>query len=191
MQKREELTQQTKQNLREAFWSLYIQKPIEKITVKEITDIAGYNRGTFYLYYKDTYDLLAKIEQELLEVVDTLITQWLENDALHNLSDHMEHLMELAQTYSSYMGVLLSDQGDPKFASQLKEILKPLIACWMQIDDTDKESSLLCEFYLSGLLSVISTWLCEEKDLDIEQFVQFIISHIFPITNISSSGIAR
>ena len=38
MQKREELTQQTKQNLREAFWSLYIQKPIEKITVKEIPD---------------------------------------------------------------------------------------------------------------------------------------------------------
>lgn len=190
MQKREELTQQTKQNLREAFWSLYIQKPIEKITVKEITDIAGYNRGTFYLYYKDTYDLLAKIEQELLEVVDTLITQWLENDALHNLPDHMEHLMELAQAYSSYMGVLLSDQGDPKFASQLKEILKPLIACWLHIDNTNKESALLCEFYLSGLLSVISTWLCEEKDLDIEQFVEFIISHIFPIANCSSSGVA-
>lgn len=101
MQKREELTQLTKQNLREAFWSLYIQKPIEKITVKEITDIAGYNRGTFYLYYKDTYDLLAQIEQELLDVVNTLITQWLVDDALHNLPDHMEHLMELAQTYSA------------------------------------------------------------------------------------------
>ena len=73
----------------------------------------------------------------------------------------------------------------------MKEILKPLIACWLQIDDTNKESSLLCEFYLSGLLSVISIWLCEEKDLDIEQFVQFIISHIFSITNINSSLVTR
>lgn len=183
MKKRQELTEQTKSNLKEAFWSLYVQKPIDKITVKEITDIAGYNRGTFYLYYKDTYDVLAQIEDELLDVVHSLITQWLKEDALHNLSLHMAHLMELGQTYSSYMGVLLSDKGDPMFASKLKGALRPLIICWLNLDTSDEiRTSFLSEFYCSGLLSVISRWLCEPEGIDIEQFVQFIAQQLFPVS---------
>lgn len=60
MRKQPEVTEQTKTNLRTAFWELYKEKPIEKITIKEITDAAGYNRGTFYLYYKDVYDLFTQ-----------------------------------------------------------------------------------------------------------------------------------
>ena len=46
MKKQPHITEQTKNNLRIAFWSLYAQKPIEKISIKEITELAGYNRGT-------------------------------------------------------------------------------------------------------------------------------------------------
>ena len=46
MKKQPHITEQTKNNLRIAFWSLYAQKPIEKISIKEITELAGYNRET-------------------------------------------------------------------------------------------------------------------------------------------------
>ena len=49
MKKQPHITEQTKNNLRIAFWSLYAQKPIEKISIKEITELAGYNRGTFFI----------------------------------------------------------------------------------------------------------------------------------------------
>lgn len=45
----------TRQNLIDSFWLLYCQKNIEKITVKEICEIAGYNRSTFYVYFNDVY----------------------------------------------------------------------------------------------------------------------------------------
>ena len=48
MAKRNEITSQTKQNFMDAFWTLYCDKRIEKITVKDITTRAGYNRSTFY-----------------------------------------------------------------------------------------------------------------------------------------------
>ena len=54
--------EQTKENLVEAFWTLYKDKPLEKITVKEITDKAGYNRGTFYSYFKDTYERAGHVQ---------------------------------------------------------------------------------------------------------------------------------
>ena len=59
MNKKQEMAEQTRMNLQEAFWNLYKEKPIEKITIKEVTNLAGYNRGTFYLYYKDIYDMLS------------------------------------------------------------------------------------------------------------------------------------
>ena len=43
----------TRQKLIDAFWELYTVKGIEQISVKEITDSAGCNRGTFYLHFKD------------------------------------------------------------------------------------------------------------------------------------------
>ena len=73
--KQPEITAQTKRNLQDAFWALYAEKPIAKISIKEITDRAGYNRGTFYLYYKDVYDILGRIEQELLEKIGALIEE--------------------------------------------------------------------------------------------------------------------
>ena len=51
----------TKENIIEAFWKLYAEKPIEKITIQELMNKAGYHRSVFYVYFKDIYDLL---EQE-------------------------------------------------------------------------------------------------------------------------------
>ena len=51
--------------MREAFWRLYAAKPISKISVKDICALAGYNRGTFYRYYSDVYEVLESIENEI------------------------------------------------------------------------------------------------------------------------------
>ena len=67
MKKQPQITEQTKLALKTAFWELYTQKPLEKITIKDITDTAGYNRGTFYLYYKDVYDIFTQVKDELLK----------------------------------------------------------------------------------------------------------------------------
>ena len=74
MKKQSKVTAQTKKNLINAFWSLYCEKRIEKITVKEITQKAGYNRGTFYEYFTDIYDVLEQIEESLVPSLDELPT---------------------------------------------------------------------------------------------------------------------
>ena len=56
----------TKQQLRQSLTALLKEKPIQDITVRELADLADINRGTFYLHYRDVYDLLNQIEEELL-----------------------------------------------------------------------------------------------------------------------------
>jgi AcrR family transcriptional regulator len=53
MNKQPQITDQTRKNFVDAFISLNNRKPIEKITVKEITSITGNNRSTFYRYFPD------------------------------------------------------------------------------------------------------------------------------------------
>ena len=55
----------TKKLLREAFTRLLQTKPLEKISVKELCDLAGINRYTFYLHYQDLRDLYTRLEEDL------------------------------------------------------------------------------------------------------------------------------
>ena len=64
---RDSRTRVTKLLIRKAFMELLHVKPIQSISIKELCDNAGINRGTFYTHYKDIYDLLEQIEREMLE----------------------------------------------------------------------------------------------------------------------------
>ena len=59
----------TKTSIINAFLELCAKKPPERITVKELADIAGISKATFYLHYKDIYDLLEHLENDMFERV--------------------------------------------------------------------------------------------------------------------------
>ena len=56
-----------------ALTSLMLKKSIKDITVKELCESVDINRGTFYLHYKDIYDMLEQTEQGLLEQFEQVI----------------------------------------------------------------------------------------------------------------------
>ena len=64
LKKEDRRVRRTKKLLTQALTELLQKKQINEITVKELTDLADMNRGTFYLYYKDIFDMLEKIENE-------------------------------------------------------------------------------------------------------------------------------
>ena len=60
--------------LAESLIELSAKKPIDKITIKEITDKAGVIRPTFYNHFQDKYELIEWIiKNELLEPIKPLL----------------------------------------------------------------------------------------------------------------------
>ena len=57
----------TKMIIQVNFIALLKQKPLNKITVKEICEMAEINRATFYRYYLDVYNLMEQLEDEILK----------------------------------------------------------------------------------------------------------------------------
>lgn len=65
----------TKRAIRSAFYELIKEKPLEKITVKEIAERAEINKTTFYAHYETVYDLVDQLEQEAVaEVISQINT---------------------------------------------------------------------------------------------------------------------
>ncbi|MZP30614.1 TetR family transcriptional regulator [Heliobacterium undosum] len=170
MNKQPEATAQTRQNLIDAFWSLYGEKRIEKITVKEITARAGYNRGTFYEYFQDVYDVLAQIEQSLIPSMDELPPITMQNQ---QMGMPLDLFLNLYEQNSKYYAVLLGDKGDPAFASMLKNATKPAIKqALAETHDIDPiELDFILEYVLSAMIGIMSYWYRRDKALPAEDLI--------------------
>lgn len=67
MKKTDARVRYTQRVLKEALLQLLRKKPINKITVKEVCELAALNRATFYAHYSDCFALRESIEDELVE----------------------------------------------------------------------------------------------------------------------------
>lgn len=177
MRKQPQVTEQTRANLRQAFWSLYAERPIEKISVREITDRAGYNRATFYLYYHDVYELLEEIEGTVLSTIERLVNERLLQGDTLDFSQHMGIILRLAGRSRDYTRVLLGPHGDPAFGERLKEAICPLVdRFFLPGEELDEQASrIVREFYLSGILAIIRAWTASDDPMPIDQLIRLVM----------------
>lgn len=154
MNKQPGITEQTRTNLLEAFWSLYTEKRIDQITVKEIAARAGYNRGTFYEYFSDVRQCLDLVETRSLPRLDELPPM---PGSPTLAPDFIEPFIMLYQDKFKYYDILLGDKGDPSFHRKLIDSIKAAIV------DTGQPSAAIgaveldymLEYILSGMIGIM------------------------------------
>lgn len=182
MKKQPEVTAVTRENLIEAFWSLYCQKKIEHISIKEITDTAGYHRSTFYEYFVDIYDLLNQVEDSLVVYIKDEVSKSLvvvqEGNVLQGLADAYE-------SKGKYLGVLLGENGDPYFSKKLKSVLRPVLIEIFGISESDLHTGYIFEFGFSAILAAITHWYQSNKNLPSNELVHLVrsmlVSGVYPM----------
>ncbi|MEF3330397.1 TetR/AcrR family transcriptional regulator [Oceanobacillus oncorhynchi] len=173
--------EQTKFNLQEAFWDIYKEKPINKISIKEITDRAGYNRGTFYNYYTDVYDILNEIKQGLVpsEELISAVLQWFQDHDLGSITKEEKERarFEVEQSYDDELNekmnerimVLLGPNGDPDYLYEYKKEARTKVM--EQVKDLNEKDRIKLEYIIEFLLSgIIHTWmLWNENNMNISK----------------------
>lgn len=133
-------TDQTKSDILEAFWRLYAQKPLDKITIRELTEVAGYNRGTFYLHYQDIYDLFESEKSRLLAEMEECVAYCSGNMGKIELIKLMMHVLALYERNRTQIVLLLGERGDPAFMKKLRGMMKQ-IPLWKAADPNLKAST--------------------------------------------------
>ncbi len=83
MECRMQVKNETNEILAESFRELARKRPVEKITVKEITDKAGVIRPTFYNHFQDKFELVEwLVQMDLLEPIRPLIRNGMLTEAM-------------------------------------------------------------------------------------------------------------
>ena len=182
--KHHEMRESTSRSIMDAFWSLYRDKPIEKITVKAICEKAGCNRSTFYEYYTDSYSVLEDIEEELLDYVRRKLTEELPASLANSFPEirlDTENLTPLSSMYTEkgeYFSILTGEKGDPYFQYKYKQTVKKLLT--QMLDDPAKKfdlsASIVAEFTASALIGAFNCWYPQREDYPAEKYALLLVS---------------
>lgn len=148
--------------LKQGLTELMTEKPVQNITVKELTDYVNLNRGTFYLHYKDIFDLLEHMENDLLD-------EFLQINHAHSAVEMngkpyplLYDLFKFLKKNQNFVRLVLVTIQEQKFVSKLKKILRERMQNdWNRI--FANADPVLCEIYSayvrSGCMGVIENWL--------------------------------
>src|SRR5699024_4592227 len=162
-------TEETRNNLIEAFWELYKEKPLMKITVKEITDKAGYNRGTFYTYFSDVYEIQGILKKSLIPEKDMIL------DPLMSLEKSVGKVFESFEKTNKYMrensekiAVMIGPEGDSSFVHEFKmEIRKIIMSYVNEIGIKEpRQFEYIIEYQISALMGIFQLWVEKKENMD-------------------------
>ncbi len=179
--KQPEVTAETKQNIMEAYWELYTSDVQGRITVKMITDRAGYNRGTFYAHFLDMEDLHSQIEDELLPSEENF-EKLKEATFSKNSQQIIEIFMQVDKSLDQKLSFLLGPRGSLSFQTKLKTTLKKMILKYASLDLQESESIVdyKAEILCSTFYATLCYWYDQGSRLfSKEEMIRLMLNIIF------------
>ncbi len=147
----------TRKMLLEGLTDLLKEKDIKDISVKELADYADINRCTFYLHYKDVYDMLEKIEMEFVDDFNTMLDSCIEStpDPYPFMCAFLSYSYEHQETLSA----LLGKHGDLAFINYMKKIIQErMLFIWEKNAYRTDHFEYYSAFIISGCLGLVEKW---------------------------------
>ena len=181
LKKEDRRVRRTKKLLTQALTELLQKKQVNEITVKELTDLADMNRGTFYMYYRDIFDMLEKIEDELFQKLDVIAQSHEHGDPTQQVKPILLDLFRFIEENQEMCRVLLSPNGDMNFLHRLYEAIRERgLEIWKDQMGSlgEKEFDYRYSFVIFGCAGMIRAWVnrsCQETDMQMAELADRMI----------------
>ncbi len=148
------------------------EKPIDKITVSEICSEAQINRATFYKYYENPYDLLDKLEWELIDNLE----QKLVNQGVSEFTEVIRTVLtEIKANYDIY-NLLISDSVDIEFRDRIISHcydynIKSINKIFATVSEEKRD--WIYYFIAEGCNGILTRWLKSGMAMPIDEVIDF------------------
>ena len=130
----------TKRVIRESFMELLNERPMNRITVKDITDRCGVNRNTFYYHYQD---VPALVEEICAQQVERLVQDY---PKISSIEECLDAAMKFALENKRAIMHLQSSSNWGTYVSTLWRICEQAVRTYVdtvfgneKISDRDRE----------------------------------------------------
>ncbi len=195
MNKSESKYMNTARRMDEAFIKLLEKKDFDYITIKDICNLAGVNRSTFYLHYENIGDLVnevsAYINQKFLSVFGSQLTQIIQNiescdlrELLFIKNDVLIPYLEFLRENRSLLMIcikhpaLIGSEATFKFLDE--NIIRPILKRFHYKKENQK---FIISFYINGFKGIITEWIKGDFKESVEQIAEIVKKCIIPDGN--------
>lgn len=165
--------EKTRNSIKEAFMSIRAKKPLEKISVKEVCEIAYINKSTFYSHYEDIYALSDTLEYELVLSIISSIPK----DFDYTFNNPEAFTREVTIAFGNYMPeikILFSGKNQTHLAFYLEKIIKKLIYDKYPDYENDIEKNILLSYCIHGAYNASLSNLNENPETLIHVFENIV-----------------
>jgi AcrR family transcriptional regulator len=169
----------TRMALRSALVDLLRDQHISGITVKSICELADVNRSTFYLHYRDPYDLLHQMEQEVLETLSTRLSAQRDSGDENPMSQAaLTEILEYARENADLAHVLLSENCDFAFRQHIMELVQA-IAIWIDPAQGERIRDYVVAYSVNGCIAIAEKWLKDGMVEEPREIAQLIFQVLY------------
>ena len=150
--------QYTREAIRNTFIQMLNERPLSKITVKDIVATCEINRNTFYYYYADIYAIIEEIFQMELQTVKEEYNDTLSWEAIYHIyhSIQKERVEEYLYHVAGRVMTYYVEQESKK----------------IRASKADKE--LIISFYQSALTGMLLRWIASDMKADPDKIIRRI-----------------
>jgi len=154
----------THKMIKEAFFKLMEKESFEKISVQAIADVAMVSRTTFYLHFLDKYDLLDKIENEVLDEIKGMVIGFALEDAIADISSKkpftiLLQMYEYIKENRQFFVLIMGENGDPSFFYKLYETIIHTVPQSINVDRLKIPQHYAVALLIGVHTSIINEWL--------------------------------
>ena len=162
----------TRQNLIDAFCILAEKKPVAKITISELVERAGYNRGTFYKYFRDIYDVLEEIERIIIGGVKENFRNNISPDNFKET--FLTAFTKIQREQAVYFDLLLNPANKARFVDKIIAEISPVFMTTFDLPPDNIRSKYLTEIYFTTVITALSTWISNGRELSTKELSNFL-----------------
>ncbi len=158
----------TKKLLRDGLTQLMKEKSIKKISVRELSELVEINRGTFYLHYKDIFDLVEQIENELFEEFEKVLNQYNTMTDKSNPYPVFVDCCRFLENNRDICAALLGANGDIDFSMKLRRFIYEKSSTDFSRNERTRtfkeEYNYIYSYFEAGVIGIIRYWLTDTSN---------------------------
>lgn len=159
--------------IKESFVRLLEQKPISKISVKEICEAADINRATFYAHFTDPYDLLSHIETEMIDGINQYLRSYDFTDRSRASVEMLAKILEFIKANAKIFNILLNSNGDIQFLQEVVQVIGE--QHFFALAESRDDSEYMFLFFANGCIGMIRKWLKEGMQKPTGELAELIL----------------
>ena len=164
----------TKKAIKDALITLMKDRPVNCISVTELTRTADISRKTFYLHYNSIFDAKNDVDNDIIMLLEEVIAPLPASPDENDIMQFLTLVHKRASEHAYLVDYFVRNSNQSTLYVKVKDTLKRSLLDRLESEHKGSvQNEYIVEYVISGILSIFLDW-NKKRDLSVEGFVALL-----------------